>query len=136
MAMIRCRIPALAAIGILAASRACAAGLVWGNEVIEVAAQPGQRVVHAEFPFRNAGDRVVTITSVETSCRCTTADTSRKSYAPGDRDRLSVDFTVGANVGVVEKTVTVATDGPELAPFILTLRVRIPPPTQAKPPPP
>jgi hypothetical protein len=133
--MIR-RIPAIALIGILCASPAWATGLQWERESIDATAQPGQRVVHAEFPFRNAGDRVVTITSVETSCRCTTADTSRKSYAPGDKDSLNVDFTVGANEGVVEKTVTVTTDGPEPKPFVLSLRVTILPAPPVKPPPP
>jgi hypothetical protein len=103
-----------------------AAGLQWQTERVEAAALPGQRVVHAEFPFRNAGDRTVTILSVETSCRCTTADTAKKSYAPGERDAVLVDFTVGANEGVVEKTVTVTTDGPEPGPFVLALRVTIP----------
>lgn len=105
------------------------AGLEWERTSIEVAAQPGQKVVHVAFPFRNAGDKVVTITSVETSCRCTSADTAKKSYAPGEKDVVSVDFTVGGQMGVVDKSVTVSTDGPELNPFILSLRVSIPRPS-------
>jgi hypothetical protein len=111
---------------VCAAPRARAAGLEWERESIEVTARPGQRVVHVEFPFRNASDRVVTIASVETSCRCASADSSKKSYAPGEKDAISVDFAVGANQGVVDKTVTVTTDGPELRPFVLSLRVTIP----------
>jgi Protein of unknown function (DUF1573) len=123
----RLRIPLILALGSVAlASPAPAAGLAFERESIEVAAQPGQRIVHVEFPFRNSGDRPVTITSVETSCRCTSADTSKKTYAPGERDSVSVDFSVGGQEGAVVKTVTVATDGPELAPFTLTLRVDIP----------
>ncbi len=126
--MARFRIPLLLVLGAAAlASRAPAGGLVFERASIQVAAQPGQKVVHVEFPFRNSGDKPVTITSVETSCRCTSADTSKKTYAAGEKDAVSVDFAVGAQEGAVVKTVTVATDGPELSPFILTLRVDIPP---------
>jgi hypothetical protein len=124
----------LALAGVLGSSPARAAGLKWERESVDVAALPGQKVVHAEFPFRNAGDRTVTILSVETSCRCTTADTAKKSYAPGEGDAVSVDFTVGANEGVVDKTVTVTTDGPEARPFVLSLRIRIPAPAKAPSP--
>lgn len=118
--------------GVGAAVRASGAGLVWERENIQVTAQPGQRVVRVEFPFRNAGDKVVTIASVETSCRCTSADSSKKSYAPGERDAITVDFAVGGQEGVVYQSVTVTTDGPELNPFTLSLRVTIPPPATAK----
>jgi hypothetical protein len=121
--------------GVLAAAPAFAfaQGLKWDRETIEVTAQPDQRVVHVDFPFMNAGDRVVTIVSVETSCRCTSADTAKKSYAPGERDAVGVDFTVGAQSGVVEKSVTVTTDGPEPRPVVLSLRVTILPAAPAKP---
>jgi Protein of unknown function (DUF1573) len=123
----------LAAFGILAISAsAAAAGLQWDRESIEVTAQPDQQVVHVDFPFRNAGDKVITIVSVETSCRCTSADTAKRSYAPGERDKVGVDFTVGAQSGVVEKSVTATTDGPEPMPVVLSLRVTILPAAPAK----
>jgi hypothetical protein len=108
------------------ASPAHAAGLEWERREAAVTARPGQRVIHVAFPFRNAGDKVVTIVSVETSCHCTSADTSKRSYSPGETDALGVDFTLGAQDGVVVQSVTVTTDGPELQPFVLTLRVTIP----------
>ncbi len=113
---------------VLAASPCLAAGLQWERQSIEATAQPGQKVVQVEFPFRNTGDRAVTILSVETSCRCTSADTSKKTYAPGERDAVSVDFAVGGWTGVVDKDVTVTTDGPESKPVVLSLRVTILPP--------
>lgn len=125
---------AIALCGILGVSRACAAGLAWERQLAEASAQPGQKVVHATFPFRNAGDRVVTITSVETSCHCTRAETSKRSYGPGESDAVSVDFTVGGWTGVVDKEVTVTTDGAEAKPVVLTLRVTILEAAAAKPP--
>jgi Protein of unknown function (DUF1573) len=115
------------------ASPAFAAGhLRWECQNIEVTAEPGQKVVHVDFPFRNSGDRPVTIISVETSCRCTSADTAKKVYGPGEKDAVGVDFAVGAQTGTVVQSVTVSTDGPELEPFYLTLRVTIPGPRSAK----
>jgi hypothetical protein len=115
-----------------AASAALADGFKWERESIEATAQPGQRVVHVQFPFQNAGDKAVTIVSLETSCRCTSAYTPKKSYAPGEKDVVSVDFTVGGWTGVVDKDVTVTTDGPEPKPVVLSLRVTILPPLPAK----
>jgi hypothetical protein len=112
---------------------AWSAGLLkWERESVDVAAQPGQRVVHVDFPFMNCGNKPVTIVSVETSCRCTSADSSKKTYAPGEKDAISVDFTVGSQEGLVVKSVTVTTDGAELSPFTLTLRVTIPRPDRAR----
>jgi hypothetical protein len=114
------------------ASSALADGLSWERRSISVTAQPGQRVVHVDFPFRNEGDKAVTITSLETSCRCTSADSAKKTYAPGEKDSIGVDFTVGAQSGVVVRSVTVTTDGPEPEPFTLTLRVTIPEPANPR----
>jgi hypothetical protein len=109
--------------------------LEWERTSVEITVQPGQRVVHAEFPFRNAGDKVVHLLSVETSCRCTSADSTKKSYAPGEKDAIRVDFAVGGQEGAVIQSVTVTTDGPELSPFTLSLRVIIPRPAPARPAP-
>jgi hypothetical protein len=130
----RLRVPLFLAVAVLsAAPSARAAGiLTWERESVAVTAQPGQQVVHVEFPFRNSGDRPVTIVSVETSCRCTSADTSKKVYAPGERDALAVDLAVGAREGVVVQSVTVTTDGAEPEPVYLTLRVTIPHASPAK----
>jgi Protein of unknown function (DUF1573) len=117
-----------------AATPAFSAGLQWDRESVDVTAQPDARVVHVDFPFRNTSDRVITIVSVETSCRCTSADTAKTTYAPGEKDVVGVDFTVGAQSGVVEKSVTVTTDGPELKPVVLSLRITILPAVPAKPP--
>ncbi len=111
----------------ICADPARAAGLLqWDRDLIEVAAKEGQKLVHVAFPFRNAGDKPVTIVSVETSCRCTSAETSKDTFAPGEKGTLAVDMRVGGQEGVVEKSVTVATDGAEPKPFVLSLRVTIP----------
>src|SRR5580698_7433373 len=104
-----------------------AAGLLqWDREQIEVAAKEGQKLVQVAFPFRNAGDKPVTIVSVDTSCRCTSAETAKDTYAPGEKGTLAVEMKVGGQEGMVEKSVTVTTDGAEPKPFVLSLRVTIP----------
>ncbi len=112
----------------ICASPARAAGLLqWERDHIEVATKEGQKVVHVTFPFRNSGDKPVTIVSVDTSCRCTSAETAKDTYAPGEKGILAVEMKIGGQEGVVDKSVTVTTDGAEPAPFVLSLRVTIPP---------
>lgn len=111
-----------------AAPTAEAAGrLEWNRTDVAVTAKPGQKVVHVDFPFRNAGDQPVNVVSVETSCRCTSAESSKRTYAPGEKDTLGVDVALAGQDGLVVKSVTVATDGPELQPVCLTIRITIPP---------
>jgi hypothetical protein len=110
----------------ICAAPARAEGLLrWDHDHIEVAAKEGQKVVHVSFRFRNTGDKPVSIVSVETSCRCTSAETSKSTYAPGEKGTLAVEMKVGGQEGIVDKSVTVTTDGAEPTPFILSLRVRI-----------
>jgi hypothetical protein len=122
----------LTLLAVAAASPAPAGVLAWERVHVDATAKPGQRVVHVAFPFRNAGDTPVTILSVETSCRCTSASTAKATYAPGEKDEVGVDFSVGAWTGVVDKDVTVTTDGPEAKPVVLSLRVTIPDAQPAK----
>jgi hypothetical protein len=125
--MIRRLVTVLLGLAAICAVPAGAAGILqWNCEHAEVAAKEGQKVVHVDFAFRNAGDKPVTIVSVETSCRCTTAETSKTTFAPGEKGTLAVEMRIGGQEGVVDKSVTVSTDGAEPAPFILSLRVTIP----------
>jgi hypothetical protein len=111
----------------ICAEPARAAGLLqWDFDHIEVAAKKGQTAVQVAFPFRNVGDKPVTIVSVETSCRCTSAETAKDAYAPGEKGTLAVEMKVGGQEGVVEKSVTVTTDGAEPKAFVLSLRVTLP----------
>jgi len=107
------------------ASLAMEAALAWDTQLISVSAAPGQRVVHSSFGFRNASASPVAILSLETSCRCTSADSDKRTYAPGEKGKVEVTFAIGDQEGVQEKAVTVSTDEPGARPSILVLRVAI-----------
>src|SRR5580658_5687205 len=106
-----------------AASQAWATGLVWDRLNIDVAAQPGQRVVSVSFPFRNSESGPVTLVSIETSCRCLSADVPKMRYGPGEKGAVGVDFTVGNQTGVQDKSVIITTDDVREKPVRLVLRV-------------
>ncbi|HZZ19372.1 MAG TPA: DUF1573 domain-containing protein [Opitutaceae bacterium] len=101
--------------------------LSWDTRLISASAQPGKRVVHASFGFRNSSSAPVAIIAVETSCRCTSADSDKRIYVAGERGRIDVAFAIGAQEGLQEKSVTVSTDEPGVKDSILVLRVAIAP---------
>lgn len=103
-----------------------AGALTWERDQIEATAGPDTPEVAADFPFRNQGDRPVTITEVKTSCGCTTALLANRVYPPGASGKIHVVFTVGDRTGTQEKFVTVTTDAPgEDEPQELELRIAI-----------
>jgi hypothetical protein len=117
------RLPLLAALAAAVAALPAAAGLDWETKAVKAAAVPGQRIVRAAFPFRNAGPRVVTVVSIETSCRCLSADAGRKTFLPGEKGSVEVAFSVGNQEGIAVKSVTVQTDEPQADPVRLVLQV-------------
>ena len=121
------RLRAIFALFVLgAAPRSPASGLAWERESASVAVGSGQGVVRVSYPFQNAGDRAVTVVSIETSCRCLAAEIKKLRYAPGEKGELTVAFSVGNQKGILEKSVTVATDDPGDKAVRLVLHVDIP----------
>lgn len=102
-----------------------AAALEWTSTLAEPEVLPGQETIEAVFPFINAGDRPVTILTVESECGCTTAELAKKTYAPGEGGEIKAVFIPGARVGRQEKIITVKTDAPGEA-VELRLQVEIP----------
>lgn len=66
----------------------------------------GEQVV-CYFDYRNSGNAKLMITSVETSCGCTTPGWSKAPLEPGGEDRLKVVFNSSGRVGAQRKVVTV-----------------------------
>lgn len=114
-------------VGCLLAAEPPAAGpLAW--EVTERHFTPnlGQEVIAATFPFRNASDRPVRITSINPGCVCTTATLAKDTYAPGEQGELKVEFTLGERVGRQERLIHLTTDDPAAALATVKLVVEIP----------
>ncbi len=99
--------------------------LVWAQTKVAQVAKAGQERAEGVFAFRNGGTRPVTITAVESSCGCTTAELPKKTYAPGETGEIRARFEFGARTGRQQKVLTVTTDDAQ-APTLLVLQVDIP----------
>jgi len=100
--------------------------LQWDTQRIEATAQQGENTVTGIFHFVNSGTASITIISVQPSCGCTTAEISKRDYAPEEAGEIKAVFTVGDREGVQEKTILVTTEDAPTEPISLMLRVTIP----------
>ena len=110
----------------LVALPANAAALVWEAAERSVTVSPGQETTEVVFPFRNASDHPLRITSVNTGCVCTSADLAKEAYAPGEKGELKIKFTLGDRVGRQERMIHLATDDPTSPTSMIRLVVEIP----------
>ena len=85
------------------------AQIEWAKRSVELRPKPDEAQVVATFPFTNAGTEPVTITSLRTSCDCTTASLAKHTYAPGEGGSITATFTVGGRTGPQTKTILVQT---------------------------
>ncbi len=67
------------------------------------------------YRFRNAGDEVLQVGNVRSSCGCTAALLSANRIAPGDFGELQVTFDSARFRGDIHKTVTIDTNDPRYA---------------------
>jgi hypothetical protein len=81
----------------------------WTQRIVELRPKPDEAQVVATFPFTNEGKEPVTITSLRTSCDCTTASLAKHTYAPGQGGSIMATFTVGGRTGPQTKTILVQT---------------------------
>lgn len=103
----------------------CPGALSWERLHARDSAWSGDKEVDETFRFHNAGPAPVTITSVQTSCSCTTAEPSKATIAPGEDGEIRAVFFIGNRVGPVIKTITVYTSDSPAAPTELALEVDI-----------
>ena len=111
----------------------CTAQLRWETRELEFSPAIDQKEVTADFRFQNVGQSEIKITSVNTSCGCTTAALEKNTIAPGEKGEIKATFNVGERVGLQQKTISVESTDPESPKTSLTLRVRIPAVAQVSP---
>ena len=101
------------------------AELKWDTKVLTF--RPALTDVKAmgDFTFTNVGKTPVTITSVEPSCDCTSAELAKKTYQPDEKGKITVTFTFGDRSGMKAKVVNVTTDDSK-DPVELTMNVYLP----------
>ncbi len=88
----------------------------------------GETLKH-EFIFKNAGDAVLNIKSVETSCGCTVALVSKKQLGPGQEGRVKITFSTAGYGGKVYKVIYLDSDDPSQprVQFSITANIKTPP---------
>lgn len=97
-----------------------------------VQAQPGDSSTQHSFAFQNDRAQPVVIRQIKTSCGCSAATADQKTYAPGAKGEVQLDFKFGDRVGLQEKKAYVYLEG-ETEPVVLTLHVEIPKPIAVTP---
>ncbi len=86
---------------------------------------PTTRRSGAHYTFQNTTAAPVTITTLRSSCGCTTAHLEKKTYAPNETGEVLLHFIFGDRKGFYRKTVTVTTDDKTAEPVVLVLLITI-----------
>jgi hypothetical protein len=107
--------------------------LVWESREISLQPTFADTRMVAPFKFRNAGSDPVTITSIRSSCDCTTAALEKTTYAPGESGEIVATFNFGNRTGPQEKTIHVQSGTGKADMHVLSLKVSIPSPVEIKP---
>lgn len=114
-------------IGLVAAA---SAGLTFEKTLAEFHPKPDQQRVHADFAFRNDGQKAVRIAKTDAACSCMEVGTlgGKLDYAPGETGVIRAVFNLTGLQGTSERVVAVWLDGdPAAAPTArLTVRAHIP----------
>lgn len=89
---------------------------------------PNTEPVSQVFQVRNAGDGPLEISSVSTSCGCTTAEVGSRQLAPDETSDLTVTYDPLAHDGATGefmRIVYVRSDDPDTPEANLTIRVTV-----------
>jgi hypothetical protein len=78
-----------------------------------------------EFKFKNAGDALLRIGKIHSTCGCTVPELSKKEYAPGESGVIKATFNAGRGVGTVTKRLYVPNNDKKNSKVTLTIRARI-----------
>jgi len=124
---------ALAAAAFLTAVGTACAGLEWVKPVQDFQATPDKPSVEARFAFKNTGSTPVTITSLKTTCGCTTARLDKRTYQPGEQGEILAVYKFPFQHGALRKLVIVTTDDRPKEPVNLDIRVFVHEPLEVKP---
>lgn len=91
----------------------------------------GEKVTY-NFKFKNTGGANLIISSASGSCGCTIPDYPKKPILPGEEANINVVFASEGKSGIVEKSVTIVTNG-EPSTRIIYIKANIIVPTSANP---
>lgn len=89
-------------------------------------------VVKHTFKFKNEGRGKAGIETTESSCGCTTASGTLKTYKPGERGEMAVEVDTKDKKGIIIKTVMVKMAHNEKPTVELSLAMKLEPPPHPK----
>jgi hypothetical protein len=104
------------------------AALAWEATALEIVGDPDDTAVGASFRFKNDSKTPVTVSAVNPSCSCMTAEGAKKTYGPGESGEIPAKFHYVGAVKRQTKQIVVTTDD-GAPPIRLDLTVEVPPPT-------
>jgi hypothetical protein len=107
--------------------------LLWEGEDLQFNPSPADKTVVGHFKFKNIGQVAARITSVTSSCSCTTVDFPKKSVVPNESGEITATFTIGARTGNQEKTIMVESNDRKRPVTVLLMKVAIPEIAQMRP---
>lgn len=87
--------------------------LVWSQKlelltppILNLGTVPSDTIATGTIKFSNAGDKMMKIKKVQTSCGCTVAKLKKEVYEPGEAGEVQVQFNTRGYSGVVRKNIT------------------------------
>jgi rhodanese-related sulfurtransferase len=125
-------IVSLLLLGLLGGAAAAAPVISVDNPLYAASVQSGSLVTHT-FLLKNAGDQILKITGVRTSCGCTTTTLAKTELTPGDSVGLEAVVNTSGFTGTVERTVTVQSNDPANVSLVLRLSITILAPVEVPP---
>jgi hypothetical protein len=90
--------------------------------VFDFGERDSEEKVEHNFVVKNAGDEVLNITDVKTTCGCTVAKPAVNTLAPGEETTVGVTFNLKNRQGVQNRKITVLTNDPETPQYYLELK--------------
>jgi hypothetical protein len=85
---------------------------------------PGSKNM-CEFKFKNAGDALLRIGKIQSTCGCTVPELNKKEYAPGESGAIKATFHAGRGVGPVTKRLHVPNNDKQNSKVALTIKANI-----------
>jgi hypothetical protein len=104
---------------------AAEAAFQFEQTLVEVTPDFGQERVTAVFRFKNLATPG-SVRNIETSCGCLSANSDKRSYAPGEAGEVTAVFNAKGLSGSVERTITFVSATKGEAPVRLAVRVHVP----------
>jgi len=100
--------------------------ITFEQEKLDLGDVPQGPQVTGEFQFKNDGQSMLTIKSVQPSCGCTgVIKDEKKEFQPGETGKVKFTFNTEGRSGKNDKTITVESNDPKNSKKILAFTVNI-----------